>query len=305
MNELDEFELLSRKKITAKLSGTGNAVLICIVLIAALVSLGEITLTLSGVVNVSLMVIVLYVIASVVYRNSYVDRFERAKGEEQYLKVKAEFDKACKDIYDKDLLVKLPGMCLEYAQDDLKNARTSLLLDACIPYELYEREYLGKTVEQLTAMELPPETVKCIVSANKVKAMRLTATTLLSTGEDENLVEKMLRKVGVRRSIGIESKTRQQIDFTSNMLSRALTTLLAGAVGVNVVLDDFSIRTIALWAMKMLPIAIAAISGGNSGARNVYDTLIPLLERKTKIINIIISRSEHISMPKNPPCEKA
>lgn len=305
MNELDDLDFLNRKKITARPSGTGNAILLCVVLIAALVSLGEITLTLSGVVNVSLMVIVLYVIASVVYQNSYTDRFERAKSEEKYQQVKSDFDKACKKIYDSNLLVKLPELCIEYSHQDLINTRTALLLDACIPYDLYEREYLGKSADQLAQMDLPPDVVKCIVSANKVKAMRLTATTLLSTGADESLTEKLLRRIGVRRSIGIESKTRQQIDFTSNMISRALTTLLAGAVGVNVVLDDFSIRTIALWAMKMLPIAIAAISGGNSGARNVYDTLIPLLERKTKIINIIISRSEHISLPENPTCEKA
>lgn len=292
MNDND-LDLDLTPKLPKKLPSSTNIILIILVIIAALISLGEFKLTLTGIVNVSVMVIALYIIASIIYKSTYIDSLAKEKEGSEYLAAKQAFDEACKKIYDKGLLTKLPEMCITYSREELKNTRTSLLIDACIPYELYDTEYRGKTAEQLRAMELPEDTVRCILIANKAKAMRLTPTALLSSGEDQPIAERILKQFGIRRGIGMESKTRQQIDMSANMISRAVTTLLVGAVGVSVVIDEFSLETIASWALKMLPIATAAMSGASGGKHNVHDTLIPQLERKTKIINTMIATEEH------------
>ena len=291
MNEEFNFDkfTLEKKAINAKMPSAMNFVLVIIVVIAALVSLGEFTLTVSSVVNVSLIVAVLYVITSIMYKNSYLDGIEKGKLEAEYIAVKEEYDSVIKQIYDNDVLTKLPELCLRYRQEDLKNSRTGVLIDACISYETYEKEYFGKSEEDIRKMDLSEEAIKCILAANKVKGINITPGALMSTGEDVSIADRLLAKFGVLRGFGIESKTRLRIDFTANMISRAITTTLAGAIGINVVMDDFSLKTIALWAMKMLPVAMAVLNGHNSGLRNVRETLTTQLQRKTKIIKILLA----------------
>lgn len=291
---MDDFDLGlglggRRKSISAKMPGAMNLVLIVIVMIAALVSLGELSITPTGVVNVSLIVAVLYIISSIMYKNSYAEYIEREKDTEEYKRVRGEYDNVIKEIYDGGMLERVPDYCVRYAKEDLKHCRTSVLLDACIPYERYEEKYVGLSEEDLRSEDLGEDAIKCILAANKIKGISLSANALMSTGEELTLTERLLRRLGWRRGIGMESSTRQRIDMTTNMISRAITTLLAGTVAISVVLDDFSIETISLWAMRMLPVAIATLGGKSGGARNVRETLIPQLERKTKIIRIMLA----------------
>ena len=296
---MDDFEfgdkLDTRKKLEGKMPGATNLVMILIVLIGAIVSLGEFSLTLTGVVTVTMTVAVMYVIASIIYKNCYSEGMIREKDTEEYKAVKAEYDAAIKDIFDSGILMKMPEYCLRYRAEELESCRAAILIDCCIDYKTYKEKYLGKTEEELRVEKLTEDAIRCILAANRMRGMNVTAGMLMSTGEETTLFEKLLRLLGIRRTFGMESKTRQQIDFGTNMVSRFITTFLAGAVGITVVMDDFSLRTIALWAMKMLPVAIAALSGTNSGKHNVTDTLIPQLQRKTKIIRIILgwSRDEN------------
>jgi hypothetical protein len=238
------------------------------------------------------------------YKNAYAGAIEKGKQTEPYLEAKRAHDEVVKEIYDNGLIAKLPDMCIEYCKEDLKHCRAQILLDACISYEVYEAEYLGRSEEELRALDLPQDAVKCILAANKTRGLHLTAGALLSDGEGTTLIERVMRRFGFRRGIGIESRTRQQIDFTTNSVSRAITTCLAGAVTISIVLEDFSVETLALWAMKMLPVAIAVLGGNNGGARNVTDTLIPQLEKKTKILKTIMASVETSEMLKNVDTKK-
>ena len=289
MNELDDFSLGTPRKLTAHTSTLSNAVLLLAIIIAVFVSIGEFTITLTGVVNVSVMVILIYVIASAVYRNSYASEIERCKSAEEFKSVNDEYNKAVKRIYDENLLLELPKYLVRYCEEDLKHTREMVLLDELIPYDLYAKTYRGKTPEQLKKLNLTDEAIRCIQTANNVKSIRINPSMLMSSGEEQSLTERAIRKIGIFRGVNIESKTRQQIDFIANAITRAFTTLITGAVGISVVMDDFSIRTLALLAVKMLPIAMAALGGTNGGKRNVHETLIPQLKRKTEIINIILT----------------
>ena len=286
---MGDFDLDTRKKAVSKMPSAMNVVLIVIVMIAALVSLGELSITPTGVVSVSLTVAVIYIIASIMFKNAYTDSIQKEKESEAYKRVEAEYKEAVKQIYEEGILSELPDLCLKYCEQDLRSCRHAVLLDSCIPYDTYENEYFGKTMEELREMNLSEGAVKCIAEANKIKSIQLTANFLLSTGEETTIGEKILRKIGWRRGISIESKTRQYIDTSFNMFSRAVATLLAGTVAISVALDDFSVQTLALWAIKMLPIATSTLGGKNGGARNVQETLIPQLQRKTKILHILLS----------------
>lgn len=286
---MGEFDLTDRKKLVAKTPGAMNVVLVMIVMIAALVSLGELSITPTGVVNVSLTVAVIYIISSIMYKNSYADGIVREKQSEEFKKAEEEYKEALRNVYEEGMLTEMPALCIRYCEEELKACRHAVLLDSCIPYDTYEEKYLGKSEKELEGMKLSKDAIRCISAANKIKGLHLTANTLLSTGEEATLGEKLLRKLGWRRGIAMESRTRQHIDTTFNMISRAITTFLAGTVAISVALDDFSLETLALWAMKMMPVAISVLGGRNGGTRNVQDTLIPQMQKKTKIINILLS----------------
>lgn len=288
----DEFDLgfdtEERKSLTLKAPGTTSMITIAIVIIAAIVSLGEFTFTINGVVNITVTVAVLYVVASIIYSNSYLNGIKRGKSTPEYISAKSEYDESLKQINKLGMLSKMSEYCLRYCEEELKNCRAAVLLDACISYDDYKDKYLGKTEDELKELELSDDAIKCILDANRLKAVNITPSRLTGTGEDSSIYERLSKILGIRRTLGIESKTRQHIDYGTNMVSRALTTCLAGVVGISMFVDDFSFRTIALWAMKMLPIAIAALGGNNSGCRNVLYTLTPQLQRKTKIMKTMI-----------------
>ena len=287
-NEFDDFAQGERKTLSPKFPSAVNLILVIVVVIAAIVSIGELTLTLKGAVNITLTVIVLYIVASIVYPNSYMSGIAREKLTNEYISAKAEYDAAVKEIGKSGMLADISEYCLRYSKEELKACRASILLDECIEYDTFEKEYLGVSIKDLRDKKLSPAAIKCIRDANRVKALDITPGSLMSTGEDVTLLQRILRIIGVRRTVGIEARTRQRIDYSTNMVIRAVTTLLAGVVGITVVIEDFSLRTIAEWAMKMLPIPIAALGGNNAGRRNVSDTLIPQLLRKTKIIHTML-----------------
>ena len=281
----NDFELdLGERRISWKAPSAVNIMLCSVVLIAAIVSMGELTFTVKGVINVTLTILVLYIVASIVYPNSYISGMAKEKLSTEYKEVKQAYDDAVKEVHNRKMLPELSRYCLKYSREELRACRSAILLDECIEYDVFEEDFLGKTAEDLKGGELSAAAVKCILDANKVKALKITPSQLMSTGEDVTLFQRIFRVLGFRRKLGVESKTKQQIDYGVNLIVRAVTTLLAGVVGISVVMDDFSFKTLAEWAMKMLPIAIAALGGNIGGHRNVTDTLIPQLQRKTKII---------------------
>ena len=292
-----------KKSVSVKMPSATSIVILGIVAIAAVVSLGEFSITLGGVVNVTATVAILYLVASILYSNSYLNGITKGKNTEEYIKAKAAHDEAVTKINTLGMLPKMPELCIKFCEEELKCSRTSIMLDACIKYDYYLKNYFGKSKVDLRKMGIPDNAIRCITEANKLKAVNITPSRLMSSGEDSTIYERFASVLGIRRSMGIESKTRQRIDYSANMVSRIVTTILSGVVGINIVIEEFNLKTIALWAMKMLPLAIAALSGYNSGYRNVLDTLIPQLLRKTKIINTLIGWYEEdeknvLSVPK-------
>ena len=283
----------------SKLPNMMNMILIVAVIVAALISMGELTITLAGAINVSLLVALLYLISSLVYKNNYSAGINKAKETEEYAAARKAFDEAVERIYERGVLDRIPEFCLRYREEDLKSFRSAMLSDVAISYDEYEREYLGKSKGDIKALtEISKEAKVVIIRANAAKGMNISRNVLMTCGETKTLSERLWTLATGHRSIGMDSGTRSRIDFGVNVISRALTTILAGAVGITIVLDDFSIRSIAQWAIRMLPVIWSAIVSYTAGMRNVLETLIPQLERKTEILKIFAAWSSESPTPK-------
>ena len=223
------------------------------------------------------MAVLIYLITSMVYRNNYNAGMNRAM-------TLPEYEKAKSAVYEKGILPKLPELCFKYVEDDLRRCRTVILADACIPYDKYVTEYLGKTTVELKQKGLSPSAIRCINRANKTKCMKLNASILMS-GDSHSI---LFRKL----TLGISSTAKKNVDFGWNMIARAVTTTLTVMVGVEVVIEP-SLQTLIPWAIKMIPVLWAALTSYNAGIQNINDTYIPYTQKKTEIIKVLISWDEN------------
>ena len=285
MDELEsvlEEEILSeRKSVRAKLPNAVNMVMIFCIIIAGVLFMGEIKLTFGSLLNVSLLVAIIYLIASIAYRNNYQNGMYAAMKDEDYRKAKESYEKAKSDIYSLGIASKLGDYCVKYIKQDLKKYRASILADACIPYEKYESDYLDKTYKELLEKGLSKKTAWCIVRANRATGIKINTGTLLTS--DSNFHR--------HRGLGMSTLTRRNVDFATNMVSRLFTTLLSGTVVIDVIINP-SWQSVAQWALRMIAIFWAAVSGYDAGVKNISETTMSYIARKTEILKIFIAWNE-------------
>ena len=85
--------------------------------------------------------------------------------------------------------------------------------------------------------------------------------------------------------------TRRNVDFATNMVSRLFTTLLSGTVVIDVIINP-SWQSVAQWALRMIAIFWAAVSGYDAGVKNISETTMSYIARKTEILKIFIAWNE-------------
>ncbi len=276
--ENDEVFIEEKQNVKVKVPNAINIVMIMCIIIAALLFLGEITLTFGSLINVSLMVAIIYLIASIAYRTNYQKGMYAAAREEEYIKTKEAYEGVKNEIYTLGIAPILSDYCIKYTERDLKAYRTSILADACVRYEQYEKEYMNKSYQELVEAGVSKAAAKCISRANKAEGIKLNTNMLLSA-------DSSARK---HRGLGMSTSTKRKVDFTTNMFFRFVTTLLSGTVVVDVVINP-SWQALAQWLIRMIAVFWAAVSGYNAGVKNISETTVSYLSRKTEILKIFIA----------------
>lgn len=270
-----------KKPQVPKLPNIMNMVMIFCIIIAGLLFLGEIKLTFGSILNISLTVAVIFLVASITYRNNYQNGMYSAMKDGEYIKAKESYEKTKSDIYALGIAYNLPEYCVKYIENDLVKYRSSILADLCVPYDVYERDYLGKTYTELLSMGVPRKKARCINRANNATGIKLNASMLLVSGPNNYK----------HRGLGISTVARRNVDFASNIVYRLFTTLLSGTVVVDVVINP-SWQSLAQWALRMMAVFWAAVCGYDAGHRNIMETTISYISRKTEILKIFISWHE-------------
>ncbi|MBR2342994.1 MAG: hypothetical protein IKA64_01925 [Clostridia bacterium] len=268
-------EEIEVKKIPTRL----NVFLILCVIIAALASMGDLTLSIKEAASISALVLFIYVVSRMIFHNVYTENVLIAKEGEEYRSVSEEYRKISSEIYDRGLFPKLPELCLRYREEELRAFRSEILSDVNISYEVYEKSYRGKSRAELKRLGLSRSARYAIARANAAKGIYVAQDTLLS-GDCKP------RKRGdlLRRS----SERQQRNDYIWNGASGLLTTVLAGVIVISVVFN-FSLHTVIQWAIRMTPIATAALTAAPAGRRNVTSVAIPYIKNKTSVLKTFIA----------------
>ena len=267
-----------KPSVKVKLPNTINIVMVACVIIAALLFLGDLKLSFGSMLNASLLVAIIFLIASIAYRTNYQKGMFSAMKDEEYEKVKEAYESVKNQIYVMGLAPGLSDYCLRYVEKDLRAYRTAILSDACIQYEAYERDFMDKSYQKLKASGVSKRVAKCISRANKAKAIKLNTSMLLTSGSSAHK----------RRGLGMSTITKRKIDFSFNILSRSVTTLLSGTVVVDVIINP-SWQALAQWLIRMIAVFWAAVSGYNAGTKNILETTVSYLSRKTEILKVFIA----------------
>lgn len=277
---LEQASTNARKVNLSKVNNGTTIVLIVGVFIAALASMSELGITINPetLFTFSLLCIILFIIATIIYLCRYSVGTARAKDSEEYKTILAEYEEAKKQIHDKGYTKDLAELCIRYRESELKNYRTAILSDACISYDTYSKLYRDKSDEELAKYSLSRTSLKCIRKADRAKGLRICPDDLMSDK----------KSAFIRFSaLSMNTRTKQRIDITANTVSRFITTSVASSIAVTaMIVMDW--QAIAQWAIRMIPIFWAYFKGDMDGEKNIRHTAIPYMARQTQILKLMI-----------------
>ena len=87
------------------------------------------------------------------------------------------------------------------------------------------------------------------------------------------------------KPIGFSGNRMEKIDKVSQSIKRLLVSLFTGAIGVDIVLN-FSWISVVTWAIRMLPILTALVTGQMNGFRNVTETEVSFKQKQIYMIRL-------------------
>lgn len=253
--------------------------LFVLVIIAAIVSLTELEFTWGSVSKLTALTLFLYIITTLVYRNSYAKGLARGKKDKEYLSSLADYRENRQIIYDNKIANLVPIFCREYRKEELREYRESLLLDIEMSYEEYAENYARLPSYRIMRLPLSLEAKQIIIKCNKAKSIKLFPGMILNeNGEYDR-----------SKLIGKSGKQRERQDKRSNAISRAIYVLFGSMVAAHLIFD-FSLLTIVQWVIRMLPVVVAIVSGDDSGYCNVTVTETNFKYGQTKVIKLFLER---------------
>lgn len=225
-----------------------------LVLIAAVVSFTDFKLTFGSIQSFTALTVLLYVVTTLVYRNRYTRGKQRGMRDAEYIEALTTYKCKVKSIYDKALAGIVPEFCKEYKVRELREYRANLLADVEISYEEYKEKYLPMSDKAIKRLKTSATIKRTLLKCNHAKPIELYPSLILNVNGEKNR-EKLAGQSG---------RDRERSDKRKQIISRAVIVLFGSVIAINVILD-FSLLTIFQWAVRMLPIVIAMITGEDSG----------------------------------------
>lgn len=262
-------------KLSSKIT-MSNVMLILMVAVAAVVSMSGIKFTWENLGKITALSILLYGITSMVYRNRYDRGKRRGRLDPDFECAITTYRQKRKDVDKHSLLGRVPQFCREYKINELREYRADLLVDIDMTYEEYEECYMHLTKKEVMALPLTLDARHVILKCNLSKPLRLTPGIILNeNGEAER-----------HKLLGQSGRDREHKDKLRQMLTRAALILFGSFVGFEIV-ADFSLPNVLRWLVRMLPIAVAIVTGDDDGYCNITVTEVAFKRGQTAVIGML------------------
>ena len=176
-----------------------------------------------------------------------------------YKEAKARHEELRQKIIKTGCQSRLYEFCASYIEREQKGIRQNILFNAGIPYEIYEREYVGKDDEYISNLEqLSKNQKRAIKAANAINPITLTPDMIFKSD--------LYRRS--RNPIGTNPHTIKKVNYSVKFFQ----TLLTSAFPLMIVLDIMGIVT---WAtvvsiiLKVFFVVLNAFFGYDFGYKNI------------------------------------
>ncbi len=225
---------------------------------------------------------------------NYASNGTRAgKSSETFIASYNNYDTTKKKVIDNKYQARLSEFCRYYIKEELTNARTSILSEVGIDFEVYSKSYIGKDKAHLEEMkELSKTQIEAILKANAVKPIKLTPEMIMKRG----------RGNGNRSPLGIKPETKKKIHLSTKFTTTAITSFLTGVIVLDVIINP-TWATFAACCLKVLLVVLNGFMGYKMGYENIVIDTVEYMNDHVDLMNQLIQYIEAHPEPVNVTIE--
>lgn len=165
-----------------------------------------------------------------------------------------------KSIVERRLQARLPEFCRHYIEEELRNSRLEILAVVGISYEVYLKEYISLSDEDVDSRaNLSKPQSEAIKKANAVKPIKLTPEMIMKRGRGSYR----------RAPLGLKPETKKLINFGGKFATTFLVALVMSMIVLDVVIEP----TWVIFASVMLKL-LAVVMNGFGGYKFGYENIV-------------------------------
>ena len=250
---------LGQEESKAKMS---DRLLIALVAIAAIVGFTDLTFNVQSLLQFSALTVFLYFLTTITYRNRYDHGKLKGRNDLDYQAAVKDYQEAINSIPSECTDDMISDYCETYKERELSLYRRELLMPFRIGEKDYQEKYMDMRFWQVLRLKKSWNFRLAIIKCNRAGPIHLTPDMVLSENGEGGCRRRALRQSG---------KQRERHDKRRQALQRALISFGSGAIVVSLFFD-FSLQALALWAVRLLPVVTAIISGDADGYEDIAVT---------------------------------
>ncbi|MBR6560531.1 MAG: hypothetical protein IKT75_05185 [Alistipes sp.] len=180
-----------------------------------------------------------------------------------------------KSIIDAQRQTRLHEFCRYYIDDELKNARMSVLAVVGFGYKEYRKKWLGLDDETI---EKDPKLSKvqkaALIKANSIKPVKLTPEMIMKRGRGSNR----------RAPLGTKPETKKSINFGVKFGSTLLISLVMSIIVLDMVVEPTWV-IFASCMLKLLAVVMNGFTGYKFGYENIVFDTVNYMDDQTDLMN--------------------
>lgn len=192
-----------------------------------------------------------------------------------YLDSLDRFSTKKKTIIDAQRQTRLHEFCRYYIDDELKNARMSVLAVVGFSYKEYRKKWLGLDEETI---ENDPKLSKvqkaALIKANAIKPVKLTPEMIMKRGRGSSR----------RAPLGTKPETKKSINFGVKFGSTFLISLVMSIIVLDMVVEPTWV-IFASCMLKLLAVVMNGFTGYKLGYENIVFDTVNYMDDQTDLMN--------------------
>lgn len=251
-------------------------VLLITIVLSTIANFTDFSFSFYGLNRITAITILIYIVTTMTYGQFFSKGKIEGKKEDSYKSVIKEYDGERASVLNDNLIVRIPGFIDDYVKNELIEYRKGILVQYDISYDEYVEKYMKMNLKGIFSQKMPLNMKLAIWKCNRAKPTKITKSDIISNADNY---------ISRRRPIGMSGHRSEQIDKVSKGTRRIFITLFSGAVGVDLVFN-FTWISVVTWAIRMLPIMTALVTGQMNGFKNITETEVSYKKNQIYMIKM-------------------